>query len=390
MNPQRCTLSSGIFVHYRSFFFFQKSMLVYLLRGMKKFIALIILISAVVSALYFLRLNSNFQNNSSIAGLPTKPEGVPEEKSVLPSPIGIEYLRSLKIDSDAPVIEEELSDGSNYKRYVVSYLSEGNKVYGLLTVPNETVPEGGFPAVVFNHGYIPPAQYETTQNYASYVDYLAKNGFVVFKIDFRGNGKSEGDPSGSYFSSAYTIDAISAVKSLQKYELVNPEKIGMWGHSMSGNVTLRSMLVSDDIKAGVIWAGAVYSYADFAKYGISDNSYVHRPYETSEGEQEKNREISSEVQKIRTEPDKIDFSNDFWTSVSLTQNLKYLSGALQIHHATNDPVVNIGYTRDLEGVLESAGKDYSVYEYEGGGHNIVSPYYDTAMQRTVEFFREKL
>ena len=355
---------------------------------MKKIFALILLPALAVSVFYFFRVRGVPRENTKITNA-----SVTSEKntgSVYNSPIGIEYLRSQKIESNAPAIEEVLSDGSNYKRYIASYISEGNKVYGLLTVPMEAPPEKGFPAVVFNHGYIPPAQYITTQNYASYVDYLAKNGFVVFKIDFRGNGESEGDPSGSYFSSAYTIDAVSAVKSLQKYESVNPERIGMWGHSMSGNVVLRSMLISEDIKAGVIWAGAVYSYADFAQYGISDNSYVHKPYETREGKQEQNREISPEVQKIRTEPDKIDFSNDFWSAVSLTQNIKYLSGAVQLHHSVNDSVVNIGYTRNLEDVLKSAGKDYSVYEYEGGGHNIVSPYYETAMQRTVEFFKEKL
>ena len=34
--------------------------------------------------------------------------------------------------------------------------SEGNKIYGLLTVPFGDPPEGGFKAIVFNHGYIPP------------------------------------------------------------------------------------------------------------------------------------------------------------------------------------------------------------------------------------------
>ncbi|AHB40281.1 MAG: hypothetical protein UV83_C0001G0311 [candidate division WWE3 bacterium GW2011_GWE2_43_18] len=357
---------------------------------MKKIIALLFLFSAAIFLMYFLWFRNIHREAAGTVPSFINAAKSFEENKIYPSPIGIGYLRFQKIESDAPVIEEELTDGSNYKRYIASYASEGNKVYGLLTVPKETPPDKGFPAIVFNHGYIPPTQYVTTQNYASYVDYLAKNGFVVFKIDFRGNGRSEGDPSGSYFSSAYTIDAVSAVKSLQKYDVINAEKIGMWGHSMGGNVVLRSMLVSEGIKAGVIWAGAVYSYADFAKYGISDNSYVHKPYETREGRQEQNREISAEVQKIKTEPDKIDFSNDFWSAISLTKNIKYLSGALQIHHAIDDNVVNIGYTRDLEEVLKNAGKDYSVYEYEGGGHNIVFPYYDIAMQRTVEFYKEKL
>ena len=60
---------------------------------------------------------------------------------------------------------------------------------------------------------------------------------------------------------------------LQKLEQVNKQNIGIWGHSMAGNIVLRTMLVNNNIKAGVIWAGAVYSYKDFAKYGLNDSSY---------------------------------------------------------------------------------------------------------------------
>lgn len=306
------------------------------------------------------------------------------------SPISIDYLRSLKIDSEAVKIEEELEDGDNYKRFIASYLSEGNKIYGLLTIPADNPPAKGFPAIIFNHGYIPPKSYVTTENYIAYVDYLARNGFVVFKIDLRGNGLSEGDPSGSYFSSAYSIDAISALKSLQKYKGINPKRIGMWGHSMAGNLLLRAMLVSNEIKAGVIWAGAVYSYEDFAKYKISDSSYVHKPFETKEGNSQKNREISPEIQKIRSNPELIDFNSPFWNSVSLTKNIRYLSNPLQIHHSISDPVVNIQYSKDLSMVLKNNTKKYEFYEYEDGGHNIESPYFETAMERTVAFFKKYL
>jgi dipeptidyl aminopeptidase/acylaminoacyl peptidase len=312
------------------------------------------------------------------------------KNNAVQSPISIDYLRSKNITGDKIVIEEELQQGQNYKQYIVSYRSEGNKIFGLLTVPMEEMPKGGFPAIVFNHGYIPPSQYTTTGRYVAYVDYLARNGFVVFKIDFRGNGKSEGDPSGSYFSSAYTIDAISALKSLQSFDKVNPKRIGMWGHSMAGNAVLRAMEISPDIKAGVIWAGAVYSYQDFAKYGISDSSFAHRPDEQKSGVQQAGREVSSEIQKIRSSPKTIDFSSSFWKAISLTQNIHYISAPLELHHAINDPTVNIQYSRDLASELKKQKKRYELFEYEGGGHNIESPYFETAMERTVQFFKTNL
>lgn len=325
------------------------------------------------------------------------------------SSISIDYLRQLDLIGSDLVIEEELSPGSNYSRYIASYMSEGNMIYGLLTVPNEEMPENGFSAVVFNHGYIPPSQYKTTEKYVAYVDYLASNGFVVFKIDLRGHGNSEGEPRGTYFSADYTIDAINALRSLQRFEKVNPEKIGMWGHSMAGNLVLRAMLVEKEIAAASIWAGAVYSYKDFVAYRLNDSSYVRRPQPAqeiqpvstgSEDDQEESRPltaieksrqaISDEVQKLRTSSEDIDFNDPFWESVSLTRNIDYLENPIQLHHAIDDPTVNIGYSYDLVKVLESSGKAYEFYEYPGGGHNINSPYFEEAMQRTVEFFEKHL
>ena len=80
----------------------------------------------------------------------------------------------------------------------------------------------------------------------------------------------------------------------------------------------------------------------------------------------------------------------YWQAVSLTEHLDLLEAPLQLHHAVDDDVVNIGYSADLAAALAAANKIYEFYQYEGGGHNINSPYFDQAMQRTIEFFREHL
>lgn len=300
--------------------------------------------------------------------------------------ITIEYLRSLEITGSEITFENKLADGPNYHQHLVSYISEGNKIYGLLTIPFGEPPEGGFKAIVFNHGYIPPAAYRTTERYTAYVDYLARSGFVVFKIDYRGHGKSEGEPSGSYFSPGYTIDSITALKSLQMLDIVDPQGIGMWGHSMAGNLVLRAMLVEPDIKAGVIWAGAVYSYDDFAEYGIDDNTY--RPPATPETEA--TPDPRRDRRAIFDTYGRPDTQVDYWKAVSLTENIQFLNSPLQIHHAEDDTVVTIDYSNGLAAVLQANGKVYEFYTYEGGGHNLISPYFDQAMLRTVTFFRENL
>jgi uncharacterized protein len=322
----------------------------------------------------------------NITGIVTSQEATPElTETPTPFTVGndltIAALRELSIEPSEIIIEQSLTNGLNYAQYIASYVSEGNKIYGLLTIPFGDVPEGGFKAIVFNHGYIPPATYQTTERYVAYVDGLAQSGFVVFKIDFRGHGSSEGEPMGSYFSPAYTIDAITALRSLQNMDIVDSEGIGMWGHSMAGNLVLRAMLVEPAVKAGVIWAGAVYSYDDFGQYAITDTSYV--PPSTESPSSRRSREIFETYGRPN-------LAEAFWRAVSLTENIAYLEHPLQIHHAIDDEVVNIGYSRDLSRVLEANGDVYEFYEYVSGGHNISSPSFELAMQRTIAFFRQNL
>jgi dipeptidyl aminopeptidase/acylaminoacyl peptidase len=136
------------------------------------------------------------------------------------------------------------------------------KIYALLTVPEGEVPAGGWPAIVFNHGYIPPDIYRTTERYIAYVDKLARSGYIVFRIDYRGHDQSQGEATGAYGNPGYLVDVLNAVASIKKLPQANPERIGMWGHSLGGFLTLRAMVISKDIKAGVIWAGVVGSYPD--------------------------------------------------------------------------------------------------------------------------------
>jgi dienelactone hydrolase len=317
---------------------------------------------------------------------PVSTDSTPETREVqaegfsVGNELTIAALRAQPIEGSDIVIEQRLADGANYAQYIASYVSEGNKIFGLLTVPYGEAPNGGFPAIVFNHGYIPPSVYRTTERYVAYVDVLARSGFVVFKIDLRGFGESEGEATGAYFSPGYTIDAISALKSLQRLDYVNPERIGMWGHSMAGNLVLRALLVEPDVKAGVIWAGAVYSYDDMVRYAIDDPTF----------RREDRPDVIRKGTLLREEYGPPNTETPYWNAVSLTTNIDFLQSPLQIHHALNDDVVNIGYSLDLVDVLEEAGKDYEFYQYERGGHNISSPYFSQAMQRTIDFFRANL
>ncbi len=277
----------------------------------------------------------------------------------------------------------EFARNPDYTSYLTSYDSDGLRINGLLTVPNAADSNNNekYPAVVFIHGYIPPTQYETLVNYAPYVDYLAKNGFVVFKIDLRGHADSEGEAGGAYYSSDYIIDTLNARAALAASNFVNADKIGLWGHSMAGNVVFRSLAAKGDIPAAVIWAGAVYSYQDFQQFGINDNSY--RPPDTDTERARRRRELFKTYGEFSAD-------NDFWQKVPATNYLSNIKGAIQIHHAANDNVVDINYSRNLSSILDKTSITHEFYEYTSGGHNLTGDSFNLAMQRTVDFFREHL
>jgi len=289
----------------------------------------------------------------------------------------IPYLRQQNFPGSQIQVGQQVSNTSNYTSYLASYQSEDLTVNGLLTIPKGTKPEGGWPAVVFIHGYIPPNEYRTTQKYEAYVNALAQAGLVVFKIDLRGHGSSEGEPTGAYFSGDYIYDVLNAYASLEKLDYVDPDKIGLWGHSMAGNLVARSMVVRPNIPTGVIWAGAVYSYEDMRAYSIQDSSY--------QPSQNPNRGKRDELYQTVGE---VSLDNQFWKAVTPVTYLSDLQGRIDIHHATNDPVVNIGYSRDLNRYLQEADVKHSLYEYNSGGHNIESPAFTQAMQRTIEVFKQ--
>lgn len=298
----------------------------------------------------------------------------------------IPYLRNRKYKSELGSMDK-ISDNGSYVSYVTSYKSDGLRVYGLLTIPRGQQPEEGlkntkkWPAIVFIHGYIPPTEYKTLEKYRDYVDYLARNGFVVFKIDLRGHGQSEGKAGGGYFGADYVVDTLNAYAALQSAAFVNPKKVGLWGHSMAGNIIMRSFAARPAIPAVVIWAGAVYSYEDQIKYGIHDQSF--HPPQVANRLLKKRREL---FEKFGTPS----ASSSFWRQVAPTNYLRDLRGAIQIHHAVDDAVVNIGYSRDLVALLDKTTVPHEFYEYERGGHNIMGASFDLAMERTVEFMNRYL
>jgi dipeptidyl aminopeptidase/acylaminoacyl peptidase len=313
-----------------------------------------------------------------------------------PHPLQIEVMRQQAYPGSQITIEQTLEPGANYYQYIVSYLSDGYKIDALMTVPFGDKPDTGWPVIVFNHGYITPSEYRTTERYVAYVDAIAQHGYIVFKPDYRGHGSSEGSEviGGGYGTPGYTDDVLNAVTSLKAYPDADPNRIGMWGHSMGGQATLRAMVVSNDIKAGVIWGGVVPPYPEIiARWDYTKNpglfpgmiiSELTDPLSSTESWL---RDFSSWVDEFSTQYGGPEQNPGFWATISPNSYLSDLSGPIQLHHSTTDEMVPLAWSEILAEELQLAGEPYEFYTYEGDNHNI-SASFSVAMQRTIEFYDE--
>lgn len=287
-------------------------------------------------------------------------------------PMFIETLRSREYSGGDFVIEKTLPNGTNYRQFIASYLSEGLKIYGLLTVPTSPKPENGYPAVLFVHGYIPPKQYSTTGNYPTYQASLARGGFVTYKPDLRGHGNSEGEAVSAHYSEKYVVDAMYAISYLKKYSDVDPERIGYWGHSNGGEIGLRVLVISSDIKAASFWAGVVGSYKDMLETYNDKISFLNN-----------NNNPLVEKYGLPTNNPK------FWNQLDPYAFLNNISAPIQLQHGTADKSVPIKLSLRLKEELEKLNKKVEYYEYAGDDHNIAANS-KTAWQKTINFFKENL
>ena len=188
-------------------------------------------------------------------------------------------------------------DGSPpYKTYMISYLSDGLRVYSRMDVPASRPPENGYPVMIFIHGWVGQDDapgfdfgYAADSLYSRYIDAFVDAGYLVLTPGWRGHGSVNGTPAegvefmqswdnGSYISPMfYAIDVLNLVEGLQTINAiewkkwgiedkdkprVDTTKIHINGHSQGGDAALTVMAVSGEgsslknaVASGSLWSG---------------------------------------------------------------------------------------------------------------------------------------
>ncbi|MBI2012145.1 alpha/beta fold hydrolase [Candidatus Daviesbacteria bacterium] len=300
-------------------------------------------------------------------------------------PLMIEEMRKKHYEGGAIDLVEKVGDYDGFKSYIIAYPSENLRLFALMNVPTREVPEGGFPIIILNHGFISPRSYSTINSYKDDAKFYAQNGFVVIKPDYRGHDNSEGRDESGHYSPYYTYDVLNLVASIKKLALktqsspltlINPEKIGMWGHSMGGQITLRSLVISSDIKAAVLFAGVVASAYDL--YYSWPERFTKPIWASDSGRQRLPQEFGTPKENPL-----------FWDKVSAINYVDFVTAPIQIHHGEKDQVVPIEFSEKLLKILQEKGKQVEFFRYPGDDHGL-SNNHDLFLQRTLEFFKVSL
>ncbi|MDS0244200.1 alpha/beta hydrolase family protein [Microbacterium aurantiacum] len=137
----------------------------------------------------------------------------------------------------------------------VSYLSGDVTVTGVLRTPSGT--SGDRPAVVVVHGSVDPDTYEPGGDLVPEQRALLDAGYVVFAIDMRGYAESDAadvdspavDPGFGWTTTldwGMVLDVVTALSALRGGDVagVDPERIGLLGHSLGGLLALDAAVLA--------------------------------------------------------------------------------------------------------------------------------------------------
>jgi uncharacterized protein len=290
-----------------------------------------------------------------------------------PHPVSLHALMAKDYDGRQLRVRRLLARTSEYTRHFVTYKSGELTISGIMNVPDG---KGPFPVVILSHGYIDPAIYTNGRGFAREQDYLAREGYVVLHTDYRNHAQSDNDPTAELkLRLGYTEDVLNAVLAVKASTLpyLDTDRVGLLGRSMGGGVTLNALVV----RPGLVDAAVVFAPVSSNTVDNFNRWIRHDP-----GRDRLSDRIIEEYGSPERNP-------QFWRNVSPVTFFDRITEPILIHHGTDDESCPIRWSRRTQAALERAGKNSTLYVYEGEHHAFV-PQWPLSMRRTVAFFDREL
>ncbi len=301
-------------------------------------------------------------------------------------PYTIEGLRHHDYKSGKVHIRAKLEETDLYTRYLIDYPSDGLTITGIMQIPKNGKPP--FPVVVMNHGFFPRASYTSGDGTWRAAEYLNKYGYLTLSPDYRSWGGSDVGPS--LFYSGLVIDVVNLLNAIPSIPEADATRVGMWGHSMGGGVTMRVLTIDSRIKAAVLYSTVSADDADIlARWGLGCIGDI------AAGEQHIGCNSSDVVPldlpvNLRQAYYDASTNADLLHQISSFYHLDLVTTPVQINYGTADGKTLAGtppdWSKKLYQGLVDAKKEAKLFAYEGEGHSFNGDLWLAFMDRSVKFF----
>jgi dipeptidyl aminopeptidase/acylaminoacyl peptidase len=255
-------------------------------------------------------------------------------------------------------------DDRGYTQYAMRYDSDGLTITGLINIPPGF---GPFPVAICLHGYAAQWVYYPGYDSARFCDWLAEYNYITIMPDYRNYGNSDQGPNP--FRVGYAVDILNLIAQVGSLPSAAPEQIGLFGHSLGGEVAMWPMVISEEVDAIVLYA---------SMSGDVARNWQHRwaAYPIQ-------RDAMNATAAIYGRPED---NPQGYARVSPANYLERVRMPVHIHHGKLDDTVPFWWSEELAGQLAEAGKEVVFYEYEGEGHGFTGANFPRLMERTLALF----
>ena len=325
----------------------------------------------------------------TIVGTPT-PTPIQYALPLDPDALSIQALRARPYGGSGVKITRVISTGEAYKQVLIEYPSDGLRITGVMNIPRGL---GPFPVVIMDHGYFKPAEYKTGDGTSRAADALARRGYLTIAPDYRCYAGSQCGANPFYIG--YAIDVLNLIAQLSSLPDADTVRLGIWGHSMGGGISLRVLAVNDSIKVASLY-GALTGDDEVHYCWLRgcQTRVLPTPNRGVRAEQALLEAIDSEF-LAATAPSAPNGSapakyHEIFLKSSASRNLSNITAATIIHHGEADDIVPIQWSIDLATTLKAMGKTATLYTYPEQGHVFGGWGWQIFMARTISFFDEQL
>ncbi len=248
--------------------------------------------------------------------------------------------------------------------------NEGHKIFGVIHRPPVENP----PVVVIMHGFA-SCKIGTNRSWVCLAEALSKAGIAVMRFDFRGAGDSEGSLS-QMTPEWYVSDALAVTAYL---EGENFDRIGYFGSSLGGAVSVQAAALHKNIQSIALWAPVASGELWVQDFLMQNPEHV----------------ASSNLEELLTSYHGVKLNPHFkeqFVQMNAYEKLHELSDVPLLHfHGENDQTLSLIHQNAYRSARAGSRAPTQFVTFPNAGHTLAyEPIFPDVVQQTVDWFQKTL